>query len=56
MLAAFGTWKHHFVGAVCYADDVALLAPSPSALRSMLNTCIILLNNTTLMPTTYQVL
>ena len=33
-------WKHHFVGAVCYADDVALLAPSPSALRIMLNTCI----------------
>ena len=30
-------WKHHFVGAVCYADDVALLAPSPSALRIMLN-------------------
>ena len=22
-------WNHHFVGAVCYADDVALLAPSP---------------------------
>ena len=22
----------HFVGAVCYADDIALLAPSPSAL------------------------
>ena len=21
-------WNHHFVGAVCYADDVALLAPS----------------------------
>ena len=33
-------WKHHFVGAVCYADDVALLAPSPSALIIMLNTCI----------------
>ena len=27
-------WKHHFVEAVCYADDVALLAPSPSALKS----------------------
>ena len=26
-------WKHHFVGAVCYADGVALLAPSP-ALRN----------------------
>ena len=33
-------WKHHFVGAVCYADDVPLLAPSPSALRIMLKTCI----------------
>ena len=32
-------WNHHFVGAVCYADDVALLAPSPSALRHMLDTC-----------------
>ena len=30
-------WKHHFVGAVCYADDVALLASSPSALRNMLS-------------------
>ena len=26
--------------AVCYADDVALLAPSPSGLRIMLKTCI----------------
>ena len=33
-------WKHHFVGAGCYADDVALLAPAPSALRIMFNTCI----------------
>ena len=32
-------WKHHFVGAVCYADDISLLAPSPSALRCMLDTC-----------------
>ena len=32
-------WKHHFVGAVCYADDVALLAPSLCALRLMLNRC-----------------
>ena len=32
-------WKHHFIGAVCYADDIALLAPSPSALRLMLKTC-----------------
>ena len=34
-------WKHHFVRAVCYADDssISLLAP-PSALRYMLNTCL----------------
>lgn len=32
-------WNHHFVGAVCYADDIALLAPSPSALRLMLMKC-----------------
>ena len=32
-------WNHHFVGVVCYADDIALLAPSPSALRLMLKTC-----------------
>ena len=32
-------WRHHFVGAVCYADDVALLDPSPSALRFILDTC-----------------
>ena len=28
-------WNHHFVG----ADDVVLLAPSPSALRHMVDTC-----------------
>ena len=28
-----------FVGGVCYADDLALLAPSPSALRMMLSIC-----------------
>ena len=32
-------WSKHFVGAVCYADDITLLTPSPSALRLMLNTC-----------------
>ena len=32
-------WRHHFVGAVCYADDIALLAPFLSALRIMLETC-----------------
>lgn len=35
LVLAASFWKHHFVGAVCYADDVALLAPSPSALRLM---------------------
>ena len=30
---------HHFVGAVCYADDLSLLAPSQAALRLMLRLC-----------------
>ena len=38
-------WRHHFVRAVCYADDVALLAPFASALRLMLNTCVKLVNS-----------
>ena len=25
-------WGHLFAGAVCYADDIVLLAPCPSAL------------------------
>ena len=32
-------WRQHFVGAVCYADDIALLAPSPAALRLILDAC-----------------
>ena len=32
-------WRHHFVGAVGYVDDIALLAPSLSALWIMLETC-----------------
>ena len=32
-------WSGHFVGAFCYADDVALLASSPSALCLMLLHC-----------------
>ena len=32
-------WKHHFVDAVCYADDLDLLAPSQTALRLMLCLC-----------------
>ena len=28
-----------FAGALCYADDLVLLAPSPSALRTMLQCC-----------------
>ena len=31
-------WRQHYVGAVCYADDIALLAP-PAALRLMLDAC-----------------
>ena len=30
---------HHFVGSLCYADDIALLAPSPLALRIFLREC-----------------
>jgi hypothetical protein len=30
-------WNKHFVGAVCYADDITLLEPSPSVLCLMLN-------------------
>jgi hypothetical protein len=32
-------WGGYFTGAVCYADDIALLAPSASALRRMLGIC-----------------
>ena len=32
-------WRHHFVGAVYYAGDIALLVPSLSALRIMLEIC-----------------
>ena len=32
-------WCHYFVGAVGYADDIALLAPSSSALKIMLRIC-----------------
>jgi hypothetical protein len=31
---------HHYVGSLCrYVDDIALLAPSPSALRALLRKC-----------------
>ena len=30
---------YHFAGSLCYADDVALLAPSPAALRILLAEC-----------------
>ena len=30
---------HHYVGSLCYADDIALLAPSPSGLRILLREC-----------------
>ena len=32
-------WRHLFVGCLCYADDVVLLAPSIDALRRMLHVC-----------------
>ena len=32
-------WGGHFAGAVCYANDIVLLAPSASALRRMLSIC-----------------
>ena len=31
--------RHHSAGAIGYADDIALLAPSASSLRMMLNVC-----------------
>ena len=41
-LAASGVgcyWGNLFAGCVCYADDIALLAPCASALRTLLNIC-----------------
>ena len=32
-------WDSLFAGALCYADYLVLLAPSPSSLRIMLNCC-----------------
>ena len=32
-------WDSLFAGTMCYADDLALLAPSPSSLRLMLHCC-----------------
>ena len=32
-------WNSHYAGALAYADDIALLAPSASALRTLLATC-----------------
>ena len=32
-------WKILFAGCLCYADDIVLLAPCPSALRIMLKIC-----------------
>ena len=28
--------NHHYVGSLCYADDIALLAPLPTTLRILL--------------------
>ena len=35
-------WGHMFAGALCYADDLVLLAPYASALRRMLSVVIML--------------
>ena len=32
-------WGHMFAGALCYADDIVILAPCASALRRMLDIC-----------------
>ena len=32
-------WDDMFVGALAYADDITLLAPTPSALRKLLAVC-----------------
>ena len=32
-------WEKMFVGSLCYADDLALIAPSAHALRRMLQVC-----------------
>ena len=32
-------WDNHFTGALCYADDLTILAPSPDALRKMIADC-----------------
>ena len=32
-------WEDHFSGAMCYADDLTILAPCPDALRKMLVHC-----------------
>ena len=32
-------WGNLFAGAVCYADDIVLLVPCPSALRILLDIC-----------------
>ena len=35
-VGCFWDMSSYFVGALCYADDLVLLAPSPSALRIMI--------------------
>ena len=32
-------WDNYFAGALCYADDLTILAPSPDALRKMIADC-----------------
>ena len=35
----FNNVGHHYVGSLCYANNIALHAPSPSALRALLREC-----------------
>ena len=32
-------WDNHFAGALCYADDLTILASSPDALRKKIAEC-----------------
>ena len=39
-LQGYGCWMgHHYVGSVCYADDLTLISPTVNALRQMIHIC-----------------